>query len=103
MAIVVPATPNKDDLSMSICEFLLRPSGKTIAEEEEENPEEEQEPEEEDEEEEEEEEVKPKGRKGGKNSAGRPKRATAGRSYTKGLSYFIYFEPFSNNLFSCVL
>lgn len=83
LAIEVAAAPTKDELAASICAFLLTPSGKTIAEEEEENPEEEQEPEEEDEEEEEEE-VKPKGRKGGKSSAGRPKRATAGRSFTKG-------------------
>lgn len=68
----------------------MAPSGKTIAEVEKENPveEEEEDDEEQDEEgdSEPEEQVKSKGspKKGDKNQAGRPKRATATRVWTKG-------------------
>ncbi|KAG5669314.1 hypothetical protein PVAND_017202 [Polypedilum vanderplanki] len=74
----------KETLAKVIVDFLISPTGKTIAEVQKEEPEEEQE-EGEEEEEEDEEDVKPKGspRKGGKNqSGGRPKRATATRVWT---------------------
>lgn len=80
----------KENVAKAIVDFLMTPSGKTIAEVEKENPVEDEVDEEEidEEEEEEEEQVKPKGspRKGkdDKNQAGRPKRATATRVWTKG-------------------
>lgn len=94
----------KDVVAKAIVDFLISPSGKTIAEVEKENPVKDDEEEdaedeevEDEEEEEEEEEVKPKGsprKKGGdKNKSGRPKRATASKVWTNGeilLITFIY-------------
>lgn len=85
----------KEAIAKAIIDFLISPTGKTIAEVEKENPTKDEEEEEDgedeevdEEEEEEEEEVKPKGsprKKGGdKNKSGRPKRATASRVWTNG-------------------
>lgn len=95
----------KEELAKSILDFLLKPNGKTVAEEEEEENQgaeeeegDEDEPEEAEaeEEEEEEEEEKPKKsssrRRPAKSSDGaRPKRATAGRGYNKGK--LLFFLP----------
>lgn len=74
---------SKDDVAKAIIDFLMCPTGKTLEEVQKDAP-----PEEDDEElddEEEEVEVKPKkGRGGAKDSAGRPKRATATRVWTNG-------------------
>lgn len=81
----------KENVTKAIVDFLMAPSGKTIAEVEKENPvEEEEEGSEADDagESEPEEQVKPKGSpkkgKDDKGKAGRPKRATAARVWTKG-------------------
>jgi hypothetical protein len=80
----------KEALAKAIVDFLLAPTGKTIAEVQKDEPDDD--PEElDEEEEEEEEEVKPKGspRKGGKSSSGgRPKRATASRVWTNGMVFW---------------
>lgn len=74
---------SKDDVAKAIIDFLMCPTGKTLEEVQKDAP-----PEEDDEEldeSEEEVEVKPKkGRGGAKDSAGRPKRATATRVWTNG-------------------
>lgn len=74
---------SKDEVAKAIIDFLMCPTGKTLEEVQKDAP-----PEEDDEEldeEEEEVEVKPKkGRGGAKDSAGRPKRATATRVWTNG-------------------
>lgn len=87
----------KSHFAKAIVDFLISPTGKTIADVQKEQPEDEdfedekgedEDGEEEAEDEEEEEEVKPKGspRKRGaqQGSGGRPKRATATRVWTKG-------------------
>jgi protein DEK len=101
----------KEELAKSILDFLLKPTGKTIAEEQEEQGGDEEEIDEEEAEAEEEEieseeEEKPKKSSSRRGAAakerdskgGRPKRATAGRGFSKGSLLFQYLYAYSKNL-----
>ena len=106
----IKSDDTKENFAKAIVDFLILPTGKTIAETEPAEPEEDgeevdekdaeggEEEEEEEPEDEEEEEVKPKGsprkRGGQQSSAGRPKRATATRVWTKG-EFFWLTQGFS--------
>lgn len=82
----------KENIAKAIIDFLMTPTGKTFEEVQKDEPEEEEEDASEPEEEEEEEvKAKPKKGRGGANSAGRPKRATASRVWTNGEQFSITF------------
>lgn len=81
----------KEDLSKNVMDFLMKPKGKTLAEEEEEKQDSEVDEEIDEEESEESVDEKPKKAAPRRNApkerdskSGRPKRATAGRGYNRG-------------------
>lgn len=87
----------KENIAKAIVEFLMTPTGKTFEEVQKDEPDEEEEASEPEEEEEEEVKPKPKKGRGGANSAGRPKRATASRVWTNGKQRSFYLKIFFLN------